>query len=103
MPWPAKPSRIFETLKRLTTMQGYREQATIAEDVFLGVPGPISTYRMCDDAVGAREIAVGASHANEQSSRERSVALTNTVFLGSEQVLALSGRKFGLAPANPRP
>ena len=79
----------LETLKRLSTLEGYREQATIAEDVFVvSRPDLYVSDILVMPSVRERSLSVRLTLTNS-SARERSGALTNAVFLGDAQALAL--------------
>ncbi|MCI0380886.1 MAG: hypothetical protein L0215_25160, partial [Gemmataceae bacterium] len=72
----------METIKRLTTFMGYREQATIAEDVFLvSRPELYVSDVLVMPSVRRHSLAVRLTLTNN-SGRQRRAALANTVYLG---------------------
>ena len=99
---PGKVVEDLETLKRLSTLQGYREQATIAEDVFLiSRPDLYVSDVLVMPSVRERSLSVRLTLTN-LSARERTAALTNVVFLGDLRVLALPSQDVRLAAGESR-
>ncbi|MBM3500997.1 MAG: hypothetical protein FJX74_20280 [Armatimonadetes bacterium] len=86
---PGKTIDDLETLKRLSTLQGYREQATIAEDVLLlSRPELHVADVLIMPSVREGKLSIRLGVTNE-SGRDRSVRLTNRVVLGDREVLRL--------------
>jgi beta-galactosidase/beta-glucuronidase len=84
---PGKTIEDPETLKRLSTLEGYREQATIAEDVFLLAEPELHVADvLVMPSVREGKLSVRLSVANA-SDRDRSVRLTSRVVLGDREVL----------------
>ena len=86
---PGKVIEDLETLKRLSTLQGYREQATLAEDVFLlSRPELHVSHVLVIPSVRQGKLSVRLEVTN-RSARDRTVDLANRVFLGDREALAL--------------
>jgi hypothetical protein len=86
---PGKAIEDLETLKRLSTLQGYREPATIAEDVLpLSRPELYVSDVLVMPSVRGRKLSVRLTVTN-QSGRDRTANLANRVFLGEREVLGL--------------
>jgi hypothetical protein len=86
---PGKTIEDLETLKRLSTLQNYREQATIAEDVFLvSRPELYVSDVLVMPSVREGKLSVRLRVSN-QFDRDRTVSLANRVFLGDRDVLDL--------------
>ncbi len=85
-----------ETIKRLTTFMGYREQATIAEDVFLvSRPELHVSDVLVMPSVRQQSLTVRLTLSNE-SARERRATLANAVYLGETPAFALPTKEVSL-------
>ncbi len=92
----------LETVKRLSTFEGYREQATIAEDVFLlARPELHVSDVLVMSSVRDKRLSVRLTLTN-QSGERRSVVLANRVFLEDEEALAMPGQEVALNPDESR-
>jgi len=95
---PGKKVDDPRVLQRLCTLAGYRQQATIAEDVFLvSRPDVHVSDVLVIPSVRTKALAARLTVANE-SARPRDLKLANRVFLGSKEVLRLPDRTVVVGP-----
>lgn len=95
---PGKVVEDLETLKRLSTLEGYREQATIAEDVFLiSRPQLHVSAVLVIPSVRQKRLDVRLTVTND-SVQAQDVTLNNAVLLEADEVLGIPSRQLELLP-----
>jgi len=94
---PGKVIDDLETLKRLSTLEGYREQATIAEDVFLASrPSLHVSDVLVMPSVRRKMLSVRLAVTN-QTDTDRTVDVANRVFLGDSLALRIPSMSVSVA------
>jgi beta-galactosidase/beta-glucuronidase len=101
----AMPGKVVDdprTRHRLSTLIGYRDQATIAEDVFLvSRPDLYVSRAVTTPSVRKKTLTVRLTIAN-QSVHAREVVIANRVFLSSAEVLKMPDKKLEVAAGESR-
>jgi hypothetical protein len=93
---PGKRVEAPQVLHRLSTFMGYRDQATIAEDIFLAQRPELHVSDvLVMPSVRERRLSVRLTVTND-SGEARGATLSGAVFLGEEQALSLPERTVNL-------